>query len=127
MTPRILIVDDDPITRRLFQHHLERAGYAVTVAGSGEEGMKAAFCELPQLIIIDVMMEEVDGLTVVRHLKTIPATKTIPIIVMTAATNGYAAFRQEAAMLGAAVFLTKPVGPAQLIAEVKKFIQPGRT
>lgn len=119
MTPRILIVDDDPLMRRLLRHYLLRAGYEVTEATSGLEGLKAAFCELPHLVILDVMMEEMDGLAVVRELRRIPVTRSMRIIVITANPNAHDVFRQECAAFGVAVFLTKPIGEKQLLAEVK--------
>jgi CheY-like chemotaxis protein len=120
MTPKILIVDDDPLMRRLLRHYLLRAGYQLTEATSGLEGLKAAFCELPQLVILDVMMEEMDGLAVVRELRRIPVTRSMPIIVIRSNLKAHDVFRQECAVFGVAVFLTKPVGEKQLLAEVKR-------
>jgi CheY-like chemotaxis protein len=120
MTPKILIVDDDPLMRRLLRHYLLRAGYQLTEATSGLEGLKAAFCELPQLVILDVMMEEMDGLAVVRELRRIPVTRSMPIIVITSNLKAHDVFRQECAVFGVAAFLTKPVGEKQLLAEVKR-------
>ena len=84
---------------------------------NGREGLKAAFCELPQLIIMDVMKEEMDGLTVVRELKKIRATKHIPIIVITGNVKAHDAFRQECAIFGVAVFLSKSLRRADSISK----------
>lgn len=120
MSLHILIVDDDPLMRTLLEHHLERAGYSVTLAATGREGLKAAFCKLPHIIILDIMMQEMDGFTVVRELKNIPATRTIPIIIMTARVDVLETLRDECARLGVDVFLTKPFDPALLLSEVKR-------
>jgi len=119
-SPKVLIVDDDPLSRRLMQVHLGRAGFTVLEATSGQEGIKAAFCELPRVIIMDVIMPDMDGLTVVRELKKVPATKNIPIVVITASVQVHDAYRRECEMFGAAEFLTKPIAPAQLITQIKR-------
>ena len=119
---KVLIVDDDPLSRRLMQVYLGRAGFTVLEASNGREGIEAAFCELPQLIIMDVLMQDMDGLTVMRELKKVPVTKHIPIIVVTASVQVHDAYRRECEMFGAAEFLTKPIAPARLVAQVKKLV-----
>ena len=77
---KILIVDDEPIVHRLLQHHLERAGYELLAATNGREAIEMATREEPELIVMDVMMAEMDGLTALRRLKKDDDTKGIPVI-----------------------------------------------
>src|SRR5678816_984206 len=77
---KILVVDDEPIVHRLLQHHLERAGYEMIGATNGREAIEMAATQSPQLIVMDVMMAEMDGLTALRSLKKEEDTKAIPVI-----------------------------------------------
>src|SRR5258707_739608 len=81
-TPKILVVDDDPLTQRVLQHYLERVGYQVLGANNGRDAIRLARQEMPQLVILDVMMPEMDGWTVLKQLKKTEATKAIPVILL---------------------------------------------
>lgn len=118
MTNQILVVDDDQLMHRLFQHHLERAGYQMLSAMNGREAIEIASREHPGLIVMDVMLPEVDGLAALRELKKAEATKDIPVIVITA--NGHFMARKESENSGAAIFLTKPFSPTQLLNEIRR-------
>ena len=120
MGQKILIVDDDSLTPRLFQRHLEKTGYQMLAAANGREAVEVAERELPHLIVMDIMMSEMDGLTALKQLKKIEATKNIPVIVISA--NAHPMAKQEAETAGAAVFLTKPFSPSQLLAEIQRLI-----
>jgi len=120
MAQKVLIVDDDPLIPLLLQHHLERAGYQVIGAQNGRQALEVAARELPQLIVMDIMMPELDGLTAVRQLKKNEATKDIPVIVI--ATSAHPMVQQEAEVAGAAAFLMKPFGPARLLADIRRLI-----
>src|SRR5438105_3420342 len=96
MAQKILVVDDEPLTQRFCQHHLEKAGYQVFIAGNGNEAIEIAMRESPGAIIMDVMMSQMDGLTALRELKKDPILKQIPVIVMTANVSVHDAVRQEA-------------------------------
>src|SRR6267378_6105206 len=120
MAQKVLIVDDDPLIPLLLQHHLERAGYKMISAQNGRQALEVAARELPRLIVIDIMMPEMDGLTAVRQLKKTEATKDIPVIVI--ATSAHRMVQQEAEVAGAAVFLMKPFSPARLLAEIQRLI-----
>jgi len=124
MPPKVLVVDDDPLMHRLFQRHLERAGYQMISAMDALEGLEMAARELPQVIVMDVMMPEIDGLEAIRRLRKNEATKAIPVIVITANVNNYEASQQESAVCGAAGFLTKPLSPARLLQEVQRLMPP---
>ncbi len=120
---KILVVDDEPIVHRLLQHHLERAGYEMIAASNGREALELADREGPQLIVMDVMMAEMDGLTALRRLKKEDHTKAIPVIMITA--NPHYAAQQESKAAGAAMFLTKPFSPIQLLTEIDRLVPKG--
>src|SRR3954470_19466387 len=119
-TKQILVVDDDPLMHRLFQHHLERAGFQMVSARSGREALEIATRQPPELIVMDIMMPDMDGLEALRELKKGDATKAIPVIVITA--NGHFMARKESEISGAAVFLTKPFSPTQLVTEIGRLV-----
>ncbi|HZR17816.1 MAG TPA: response regulator [Verrucomicrobiae bacterium] len=121
MPPKVLLVDDDRLLHRLYRPHLERAGYEMTSAFNGAEAVEAALRELPQVIVMDIMMPEMDGLSAIRELKRDDKTKLIPVIVMTANPQ-YHLSQMESQWAGAAVFLTKPFGPASLVAAVQRVV-----
>jgi CheY-like chemotaxis protein len=122
MSSNILIVDDDPLIHALYRGHLERAGFSVVTAPDGEQAIDAASSAKPSLIIMDIMMKNVDGLTALRTLKKSAPTKSIPVIVITSSLGAHDAVRKESVQSGAAAFLSKPFSPAQLVAEVKKVL-----
>src|SRR5579862_6934140 len=118
MINQILVVDDDPLMHMLFKNHLERAGYQMLSATNGGEVLEIAAREQPGLIVLDVMMPDKDGLAILRELKKAEATKTIPVIVMTA--NGHFMMRKESENSGAAMLLTKPFSPTHLLNEIRR-------
>jgi two-component system chemotaxis response regulator CheY len=105
---------------RLFQHHFEKAGYQMVSAANGREALEIASRQPPHLIVMDIMMPDVDGLAALRDLKKSDATKSIPVIIITA--NGHHLTRKESQACGAAIFLTKPFSPTQLLNEIKRLV-----
>jgi CheY-like chemotaxis protein len=122
MKKQILVVDDDPLMHRLFQHHLERAGYQMLSAVNGREALDIAQRQAPHLIVMDIIMPDIDGLAVLRELKQADATKGIPVIIITANTHNI--MRKESENCGSAIFLTKPFSPAQLLNEIRRLVPP---
>src|SRR5579862_480740 len=120
MTNQVLVVDDDPLMHRLLQHHLERAGYKLLSATNGRDAFEIASRENPGLIVMDVMMPQVNGMEALRELKKADATKTIPVIIITA--NTHAMSQKESEIHGGAVFMTKPFSPAQLLTEIRRLL-----
>ena len=120
MAAKILVVDDEPLVHKLLQHHLERAGYQTLSASNGNEALQMASAENPQLIVMDIMMSEMDGLTALKHLKKTEDTKKIPVIMITA--NPHHVSRTESEASGADVFMTKPFSPAQLLTEIRRLV-----
>jgi CheY-like chemotaxis protein len=121
--PKILLVDDEGLMLALYKSYIERAGYQLVTATSGEEGLDVAAREMPDLIIMDVVMQGMSGLAALRALKTNDTTKAVPVIIITAAVSKqYEAARRESTTGGAAKFLTKPISPPQLLAEIHKIL-----
>lgn len=121
MPPKVLLVDDDPLMHRLYRPHIERAGYQVFSAQTGIGAIEIAKHECPQLIVMDIMMPQMDGLSAIREIKREEATKDIPVIVVTANPQ-YHLSQKESQWAGATCFLTKPFGPASLVAEIQRLV-----
>jgi len=124
MSLKVLIVDDDPLVHMLYSRPLIGAGYEVLTARDGIEALAVAARESPELVLMDVMMAGMDGLSALRELRRADATKQTPVIVITSNVTTHAAARREAELAGASGFLTKPFSPAQLLAEVTKHVPP---
>jgi CheY-like chemotaxis protein len=124
MMPKILLVDDDPLIHLLYKTPIERAGYQLIAAKDGLEALAAAEREQPQVVIMDIIMNDMDGLSALRELKRNEATKPVPVVIITANVVAHHAARKEAEAAGAALFLTKPFSPAQLLDAIRK-VAPG--
>jgi CheY-like chemotaxis protein len=122
MPPKILMVDDEPLMHLLYKNHLERAGYQVLMADDGSEALELAARERPRLIVMDVLMKNMDGLAALRALKKSEVTKAIPVIIITAHVSAHHAARQESEAAGAALFLTKPFSPPQLLGAIQRVL-----
>ena len=125
MPEKILIVDDDVETVRLVTIMLQRQGYIISVASNGAQGISMARTEIPDLIVLDVMMPDMDGFQVTRLLRQYTETASILILMFTAKTQvddkvaGYNA--------GVDDYLTKPIHPAELVAHIKSLLARGKT
>jgi CheY-like chemotaxis protein len=108
----------------LYRRGLEGAGYTLLLAKNGREALEIAAREGPDLIFMDVMMPQVDGLTALRELKKSDVTKDIPVVVITSNVSEYAASRQESETSGATAFLSKPLSPGRLLEEVRRLLAP---
>ena len=85
--PKILVVDDQPINVQLLKRKLEREGMTVAAAYSGKEALDSVAADKPDLILLDVMMPDMDGIEVCQRLQADPETKGIPVIFITARTS----------------------------------------
>jgi two-component system cell cycle response regulator len=117
----ILAVDDDEFNLKLLLRQLTVEGYAVRLAISGEEALTMVGIQLPDLILLDVMMPGIDGFEVARRLKADARTRSIPIIMVTA-LEGHES-RQKGIESGADEFLSKPVKRTELIMQVKRLLK----
>ncbi|MEA3351512.1 MAG: response regulator [Chloroflexota bacterium] len=121
MAEKILIVDDDVETLRLVGIMLERQGYEISAAHNGERAIQKALDELPDLILLDVMMPKMSGYEVARELRSNESTKLIPIIMFTAKSQ--VDDKVEGLEAGADAYLTKPTQPRELLAQVKALLK----
>ncbi len=115
--PTILVADDEPANRALIQRRLERAGYRVLEARNGREAVDRAREELPDLVLLDVMMPEMDGLEACRQLKEDEATYGIPIIFLSARDE--TDVKVSGLSLGADDYISKPFKAEELLARVE--------
>ena len=118
---KILIVDDEEDIRELVGYNLQRAGYRIAFAVSGEEVLLKAGSMLPDLILLDLMLPGIDGLEVARRLKTDKKTASVPIIMLTA--KGEEVDVVKGLELGADDYIVKPFSPRVLSARVKAVIR----
>lgn len=114
---RILIVDDEPMNVEYLEQELGDLGYRTESAFGGKEALKKVAAGAPDLILLDVMMPDLDGITVCRMLKNDPATRLIPIVIMTALDA--VEDRVRGIEAGADDFLTKPVDDRELLARIR--------
>jgi two-component system phosphate regulon response regulator PhoB len=116
MSQRILVVDDEPDITALVAYHLARGGYRVSTAGTGQEALKAAREERPDVVVLDLMLPGVSGYEVLRELRRHPDTSDVGVILLTARREE--ADRIKGLSLGADDYLTKPFSPQELTLRV---------
>lgn len=117
----ILIVEDEKDIRELLRHNLEREQYRVLVAESGEEGLKLARRDRPDLVLLDLMLPGMDGLEVCRSLRADGQTRRIPIVMLTARSED--ADVVAGLELGADDYVTKPFQPRVLLARLRSVLR----
>lgn len=115
---KILMVDDEPDIVGLAKIKLEKEGFKVLSAYNGEEGLRTAAKEAPDLIILDIMMPKMDGWQVQKKLQENPVTKEIPVIILTAV--GQFEKQIEGLETEIADYITKPFSPQDLTGKVTK-------
>lgn len=118
MNKRVLVVEDDPKTSHLIQAYLQKDGYRVASAFDGKQGLELARKIRPDLVILDLMLPEMDGLDVCRLLR---AESKVPIIMLTARTTEED--KLEGLYLGADDYITKPFSPRELVARVRTVLR----
>ncbi|MDZ7315180.1 MAG: response regulator transcription factor [candidate division KSB1 bacterium] len=118
MQKTILIVDDEKDIVDLLAYNLQAEGYAVSTAFDGEEAVKKAESEKPDLILLDIMLPKKDGRQVLRELREKPSTSTIPVIFLTAKDSEID--EVIGLELGADDYVVKPIAIRKLLARIKK-------
>ncbi len=114
--PVVLVVEDEPDLRSLLDRQLDRAGYRVLLAEDGLEGLEAAWREPVDLVLLDLMLPQLDGLEVCRRLKRDARTSRLPVIMLTA--KGEPVDRIVGLELGADDYITKPFNLRELLLRI---------
>jgi len=120
----ILIVEDEPEIAELMRFHVERDGFQAHVVQSGRLALSAVETHRPELILLDLMLPDLDGLEVCRRLKWQPNTRNVPILIVSA--KGDEADIVAGIELGADDYVTKPFSPKVLMARVKNILRRAR-
>jgi class 3 adenylate cyclase len=113
----ILVVDDDPINRRLLARALDALGHAVLTAADGREALAVLRASEPDVVLLDIVMPEMDGVTVLEQIKADPALRSVPVIMVSALEDVAGVIR--CIELGAEDYLPKPFDPVLLRARVR--------
>lgn len=119
----ILVVEDDADIRELVTYNLKREGFLVSSTLSGMEGIRVAQSDNPHLMVLDIMLPDINGLEVCRQLKQGTATKSIPVIMLTA--KGEDADVVSGLAAGADDYVVKPFSPKVLLARIKTVLRRG--
>ena len=117
---KILIVEDEPNVRNFVKVYLEFEGYQVVEAKNGKEGLDQVKAEQPDLVVTDIMMPEMDGVTFYKTLRQDEKTKNLPVIVLTVKDE----FEdiKYAYLIGVDEYVTKPFDPQQLVRKIKEIL-----
>lgn len=121
MPGTIVIVEDEANIVELVKYNLDREGYRTVYANDGRKGLELIKQELPDLVILDLMLPELDGLSVCKQLRSDAQTKSIPIIILTAKSEE--ADRVLGLEMGADDYVTKPFSPRELVARVRAVLR----
>lgn len=116
--PCILVVDDDPDLASIISHILSRAGYETHSALSGQAALDWLKNRQPDVVLLDLMMPDINGFTILRALRAHDITRTLPVIIITAKADS--ATRDETTQAGANSFLTKPINSVLLLDHVQR-------
>jgi two-component system, cell cycle response regulator DivK len=119
--PKILIVEDNEENRDSLSRRLQRRGFEVILAEDGRNGLETARAELPDLILMDMNMPELDGWEATRQLKADAAIQHCPVIALTA--HAMAGDRERALGIGCSDYHTKPVDFTRLLAQIETLLQ----
>lgn len=120
--PTLLLIEDDPDQRLMYRVQFERAGYTLITANDGPQGLVVAKKEKPDLILLDIVMDEMDGLEVLQGLKSDPETKDLKVLLLTNLVVGEKI--DEGKRLGALDYINKShVLPADVVKRVERYLR----
>jgi phosphate regulon transcriptional regulator PhoB len=124
MAREVLVVEDEPDIRRLVVLHLERDGFRCRTATSGPDALREVKTAVPDLVVLDLMLPELDGLEVCRRLRRDSSTSSVPIIMLTAKSDEVD--RVVGLEVGADDYVGKPFSPKELVARVRAVLRRSR-
>lgn len=120
---KVLVVDDEPDVVTLMERALRADGFDVITAYDGIDALAIAEAENPDLILLDIMMPMMSGYEVCQQLRANAATKTIPVLCVSSAHSPDA--RAQSLRAGASTLIVKPFSPAELVAQVRRYVRKG--
>lgn len=118
---KVLVVEDEPDMRELISHSLKEAGFGVVTASNGRDALSTATREMPDIILLDLMLPEMDGFEVCKALRRDAVTEGIPVIVVSA--RSLELDRVLALELGAEDYVTKPFSPRELLLRIRRSLE----
>jgi CheY-like chemotaxis protein len=121
--PKILLVEDNEMNRDMLSRRLQRKGYLVVLAVDGQSGVEMAKTQAPDLVLMDMSLQVLDGWEATRRLKADAATKHIPIIALTA--HAMSGDREKALEAGCDDYDTKPVELPRLLGKIEALLRKG--
>ena len=124
MSELVLVIEDEKEIQELLRYNLERAGFRVAVAGDGDSGLERLFAARPDVLVLDLMLPGTSGLDVLREVREEPATRELPVVVLTARStemDKLIGFER-----GADDYLTKPFSPKELVARIRALLRRAR-
>ena len=119
----VVVVEDEPDIVEVVSYNLKREGYTVTSKNRGDEGLNHIRNELPDIVILDLMLPGLDGLSICQQMKSDPSTQEIPIIIISA--KGEESDVVIGLEMGADDYLAKPFSPRELLARIKAVLRRG--
>jgi DNA-binding response OmpR family regulator len=123
MKAKILVVDDEPDALELIEYNLRSTGYQVFTAGDGVKALALARRHLPDVVVLDLMLPEIDGIEVCKILRRNPETTEVPILMLTAKADEID--RVIGLEVGADDYVTKPFSPRELVLRIKNILRRG--
>jgi CheY-like chemotaxis protein len=118
--PKILLIEDNEMNRDMLSRRLVKRGYEVVVAVDGQEGVQKARAEVPALVLMDMSLPVLDGWEATQALRADPATRSIPVIALTA--HAMAGDREKALAAGCDDFDTKPIELERLLGKIEALL-----
>ena len=118
---RVLIVDDDPDIVRLLTYNLGQAGFQTAVAGTGREALRAIQKDPPDIVVLDLMLPDIDGMEVCRTIRQQETSRRVPVLMLTA--RGDEIDRVVGFEVGADDYVQKPFSPRELVLRVKSILR----
>lgn len=122
MSRRIIIVDDEPFILRLIEACLRKGGHRVEAFRAAEPALEAAYANPPDLMLFDLVMPGMDGLTAIEKVMAHPMLKYVPVVLLTSKSNQLT--EVELARSGAALYIGKPFSPSELLSQVESLFRP---
>ena len=124
MANLVMVIEDEKEIRDLVRYNLDRAGFRVATAEDGDTGLERLFASRPEVLVLDLMLPGKNGLEILRELRSEPATRDLPVLVLTA--RGTEMDKLLGFEHGADDYLTKPFSPRELVARVQALLRRSR-